>query len=187
MIHDGSRRQRAAHAHEHRAGDQRLVGTDREPDRDAGALVHVGRAAREPGDLSHVLERGSSTIVAPIETGRQVRPTARRLTDAWRDLARALYAGPAGGNAVVVQRLLDTCPGVKLLVTSRTRLALADEWPELVPSREAKAARAAARALLNETPYRRELAARIGDSAIERMRLIENIHAEWGDVIAGDL
>ncbi|MGF1630190.1 MAG: MurR/RpiR family transcriptional regulator [Kiloniellaceae bacterium] len=31
------------------------------------------------------------------------------------------------------------------------------------------------------------LAARIGDSAIERMRLIENIHADWGDVIAGDL
>ena len=31
------------------------------------------------------------------------------------------------------------------------------------------------------------LAARIGDAAIERMRLIENIHAEWGDVIAGDL
>ena len=31
------------------------------------------------------------------------------------------------------------------------------------------------------------LAARIGDAAIDRMRLIENIHAEWGDVIAGDL
>ena len=31
------------------------------------------------------------------------------------------------------------------------------------------------------------LAARIGDAAIERMRLIENIHADWGDVIAGDL
>lgn len=31
------------------------------------------------------------------------------------------------------------------------------------------------------------LAARIGDAAIERMRLIENIHAEWGDVLAGDL
>lgn len=31
------------------------------------------------------------------------------------------------------------------------------------------------------------LAARIGDSAIERMRLIENIHADWGDLIAGDL
>ena len=42
----------------------------------------------------------------PHETRRQVRPTARRLTDAWRDVARALYAGPAGGNAVVVQRLL---------------------------------------------------------------------------------
>lgn len=30
------------------------------------------------------------------------------------------------------------------------------------------------------------LAARIGDSAIERMRLIENIHAEWGDMLSGD-
>jgi transposase len=28
------------------------------------------------------------------------------LTEAWRDLTRALYAGPAAGNAVVVQRLL---------------------------------------------------------------------------------
>src|SRR4029453_5242595 len=41
-----------------------------------------------------------------VEAGHHVRPAARRLTDAWRDEARALYAGPAGGNAVVVQRLL---------------------------------------------------------------------------------
>src|ERR1700704_56089 len=36
----------------------------------------------------------------------QVRPAARRLTDGRRLEARTLYEGPAGGNAVVVQRLL---------------------------------------------------------------------------------
>jgi transposase len=36
----------------------------------------------------------------------QVRPAARRLTDDRRLEARTLYEGPAGGNAVVVQRLL---------------------------------------------------------------------------------
>jgi hypothetical protein len=40
-----------------------------------------------------------------IEAGRQVRPGGRGLTDAWRDLARAFYQGPAAGNGVVVQRL----------------------------------------------------------------------------------
>jgi transposase len=42
----------------------------------------------------------------PIVPGAQVRPAARRLTDNRRREARALYEGPAGGNAVVVQRLL---------------------------------------------------------------------------------
>lgn len=41
-----------------------------------------------------------------VEVRRQVRPTARRLTEARRDVAQALYAGPAAGNAVVVHRLL---------------------------------------------------------------------------------
>ena len=36
----------------------------------------------------------------------QVRPAARRLTDEARTEARTPYEGPAGGNAVVVQRLL---------------------------------------------------------------------------------
>ena len=36
----------------------------------------------------------------------QIRPAARRLTEDRRLEARALYAGPAEGNAVVVQRLL---------------------------------------------------------------------------------
>src|SRR5215203_7007661 len=40
------------------------------------------------------------------EVEGQVRPTARRLTDDRRLEARTLYDGPAGGNAVVVQRLL---------------------------------------------------------------------------------
>ena len=59
--------------------------------------------ARELGVSINTVRR---YVRQPFEAGRQVRPTARRLTDAWRELARALYAGPAGGNAVVVQRLL---------------------------------------------------------------------------------
>jgi transposase len=42
----------------------------------------------------------------PGAPGVQVRPAARRLTDTARQDARTLYEGPAGGNAVVVQRLL---------------------------------------------------------------------------------
>lgn len=60
--------------------------------------------ARELGVSINTVRR---YVRQPVAAGCQVRPTARRLTDAWRDLARALYAGPAGGNAVVVQRLLD--------------------------------------------------------------------------------
>ena len=41
-----------------------------------------------------------------IETEGQMRRAARRLTEDRRVEARALYDGPAGGNAVVVQRLL---------------------------------------------------------------------------------
>jgi transposase len=40
------------------------------------------------------------------EDAHQVRPTARRLTEDRRLEARALYNGPADGNAVVVQRVL---------------------------------------------------------------------------------
>jgi transposase len=42
----------------------------------------------------------------PVAAGVQVRPTARKLSDADRESARELYAGAAAGNAVVVQRLL---------------------------------------------------------------------------------
>ncbi|MFN2571858.1 MAG: IS21 family transposase [Gemmatimonadales bacterium] len=59
--------------------------------------------ARELGVSINTVRR---YVRQPIEAGRQIRPAARRLTAAWRDLARALYAGVAAGNAVVVQRLL---------------------------------------------------------------------------------
>jgi hypothetical protein len=42
----------------------------------------------------------------PLMAGVQVRPTARRLTEAGCREARALFVGPAEGNAVVVQRVL---------------------------------------------------------------------------------
>src|SRR5688572_14031770 len=60
--------------------------------------------ARELGVSINTVRR---SVRQPVAAGYQVRPAARRLTDAWRDLARALYTGPADGNAVVVQRLLD--------------------------------------------------------------------------------
>src|SRR4029453_7361359 len=41
-----------------------------------------------------------------IDTDGQIRPGARRLTEDRRLEARTLYDGAAGGNAVVVQRLL---------------------------------------------------------------------------------
>lgn len=37
-------------------------------------------------------------------------------------------AETVAGIAALVQRLLQACPGLKLLVTSRTRLAVAEEW-----------------------------------------------------------
>jgi transposase len=53
----------------------------------------------------------------PVTAGVQVRPTARKLSDADRQTARELYASVGGGNAVVVQRLLAE-RGV--VVTART-------------------------------------------------------------------
>jgi transposase len=43
---------------------------------------------------------------APVTAGMQVRPAARKLSDADRQTAREFYTGVAGGNAVVVRRLL---------------------------------------------------------------------------------
>jgi transposase len=54
---------------------------------------------------------------APVPAGLQVRPGARKLSDADRQSARELYLSVAGGNAVVVQRLLAE-RGV--VVTART-------------------------------------------------------------------
>ena len=59
--------------------------------------------AREVGVAVNTVRR---YLRQPIEAGVQMRPAARRLTDEWRQEARALYEGPAAGNAVVVQRLL---------------------------------------------------------------------------------
>jgi transposase len=69
----------------------------------AGRGVGKRTIARELGVSINTVRR---YVRQPIEAGQQVRPRARRLTDAWRELARALYVGPAAGNAVVVQRLL---------------------------------------------------------------------------------
>lgn len=59
--------------------------------------------AREVGVAVNTVRR---YLRWPIAPGQQVRPAARRLTDDRREEARTLYEGPAGGNAVVVQRLL---------------------------------------------------------------------------------
>jgi transposase len=59
--------------------------------------------AREVGVALNTVRR---YLRQPIAVGRQVRPAGRRLTDERREEARALYLGPAEGNAVVVQRLL---------------------------------------------------------------------------------
>jgi len=70
--------------------------------------------AREVGVSVNTVRR---YVRQAVESGQQVRPAARRLTDAWRDRVRALYTGPAGGNAVVVQRLLGEGG---LVVSTRT-------------------------------------------------------------------
>jgi transposase len=59
--------------------------------------------AREVGVARNTVRR---YLRHPVVAGTQCRPAARRLTDDGRLTARGLYAGPAAGNAVVVQRLL---------------------------------------------------------------------------------
>ena len=59
-----------------------------------------------------------------VEPGSQVRLAARRLTDEWRHEARTVYEGAAGGNAVVVQRLL-AARGLQISVRTIER-AVAD-------------------------------------------------------------
>jgi transposase len=69
----------------------------------AGRGVGKKTIAREVGVAVNTVRR---YLRQPIEAGQQVRLAARRLTDARRQEARELYEGPAGGNAVVVRRLL---------------------------------------------------------------------------------
>ena len=70
----------------------------------------ASRGVGQQGDCARAGRRASirsGGICASRSTaGQQVRPAARRLTDERRGEARTLYDGPAGGNAVVVQRLL---------------------------------------------------------------------------------
>jgi transposase len=77
-----------------------LVATIREL---AGRGVGSKTIARTVGVARNTVRR---YLRQPIAPGLQVRPAARRLTDDARREARALYEGPAGSNAVVVQRLL---------------------------------------------------------------------------------
>ena len=59
--------------------------------------------ARELGVSINTVRR---YVRQPLVAGQQVRPKARRLSEAAGVEARALFVGPAEGNAVVVQRLL---------------------------------------------------------------------------------
>ena len=59
--------------------------------------------AREVGIARNTVRR---YLREPVAAEVQVRPAARCLTDEARTTARELYAGVAGGNAVVVKRLL---------------------------------------------------------------------------------
>lgn len=77
-----------------------LVATIREL---AGRGVGSKTIARTVGVARNTVRR---YLRQPIAPGVQVRLTARRLTDDGRQEARTFYEGPAGGNAVVVQRLL---------------------------------------------------------------------------------
>ena len=69
----------------------------------AGRGVGSKAIARELGVARNTVRR---YLRQPIEVGVQHRPRARRLTEPACDEARRLYDGAAGGNAVVVQRLL---------------------------------------------------------------------------------
>jgi transposase len=59
--------------------------------------------AREIGVARNTVRR---YLRQPLAAGAQVRPAARRLTEDARITVRELYTGAAGGNAVVVRRLL---------------------------------------------------------------------------------
>ena len=68
------------------------------------AARRVGKRtiAREVGVSINTVRR---YLREPLQPGHQVRPP-RRLSEDWRAETRGLYTGVAGGNAVVVQRML---------------------------------------------------------------------------------
>jgi transposase len=74
--------------------------------------------AREVGVAVNTVRR---YLREPIGAGQQVGPGARRLTETRCEEVRALYEGQAGGNAVVVHRLLPA-DGVRVSVRSIERV-----------------------------------------------------------------
>jgi transposase len=95
-----------------------LVATIREL---AGRGIGTKTIARTVGVARNTVRR---YLRQPIAPRAQVRLAARRLTDDVRGEARILYEGAAGGNAVVVQRLLKE-RGTELSVRTIER-AVAD-------------------------------------------------------------
>jgi transposase len=106
----------------------------------AGRGVGKKTIAREVGVAVNTVRR---YLREPIEASVQVRPAARRLSDDRREEARALYTGPADGNAVVVQRLLAERGSVVSVRTieravadirrAQRASALATVWMETAP------------------------------------------------------
>jgi hypothetical protein len=70
----------------------------------SGVVVSASKTIeREVGVACNTVRR---YLRQRLAAGVQTRPAARRLTEAARVTARALYSGAAAGNAVVVRRLL---------------------------------------------------------------------------------
>lgn len=68
---------------------------------------------------------------AGVATGQRGGDALARAIDAWRDKRLLLVLDnfeQLVAHAALVERLLRECRGLKLLVTSRARLQLADEW-----------------------------------------------------------
>jgi predicted ATPase/DNA-binding SARP family transcriptional activator len=68
---------------------------------------------------------------AGVATGQRGGDALARAIDAWRDQRLLLVLDnfeQLAPHAALVERLLRECPRLKLIVTSRARLQLADEW-----------------------------------------------------------
>ena len=102
-----------------------------------GELVLAIRALADCGVGSKAIARAVGVarntvrryLRQSIDVEGQVRLAARRLTDDRRLEARTRYDGPAGGNAVVVQRLLAE-RGLTDALTTRAVSALRDRRTE---------------------------------------------------------